>query len=119
MKGLAPYHLPEVLPPRNTIGWHHVEQFVFHALESRLILSRAPRFRPGGVLLVHPSQHALIDLARSLHNGEVEPAEDAPPPPRVWRLEVEWQVFWLIEADRHAAHRLLCWDREQRELAAA
>lgn len=123
MKGFAPYLLTPPLPDLHSAEWDAAARYIARRLDSALALAgqRAPA--PGRVLAIHPSQPALFELARSLYNGEIAPAEDgdgvAQPLPRVWCLDVDGIDCWLIETTGPAeARRLAAWDRQQSALAA-
>lgn len=117
----ALYRLPDVVPARGSLDWLAAERHIRSRFLGRMEWLRL-RVEPSRLVVLHPAQAAAVELARSLHNGEITPAEDgdgAPQPlPRVWRFECELQIFWILElCRREDVRRLVQWDRDQ--LAAA
>lgn len=118
----ALYRLPEQVPVFHSAAWTQAERHIRGSFLARMHWMGL-RVDASRLAILHPSQSAAVELARSLHNGEITPAEDADgraqPLPRVWRFDCEFQIFWVLElCDRADLKRLELWDRDQSAAAA-
>lgn len=109
------HRLPAILPPVDTAAWENL----LHGIRRHFIYETA-RLRPpvsaGRLFFCHPSQEAMIDTLRGIHNGDIDPPCDGEGNqgelPRVWRREHQLRIFWVIELPPS-------WTRRQFELQFA
>lgn len=112
------YRVPERLPAPETSDWvklcgRILDYFLMEHSSVR------PRPRSRSLLIIHPNQIGLLEQARAIHNGEVEPGSDEEGNvcelPRVWRWEHHFHLLYVIELPEGMnARSILLWsgDRE-------